>query len=127
MADTSTDDKKITIDSYTGSNDGEDLVDCYFKLKHDDTYTFHDKDDHAKCSGMTVGSQCSFQLDEDPNITWTITLVAPCNAEVVNGSWNNDDPGIGAGEGGTFQAQAGGGAGEDEEDDEDESASSAYA
>jgi hypothetical protein len=118
MADTSND-KKIVVDSFTGGNDGDDLINCYFKVKNDDTYDFHDKDDHTKCTGMTVGSSCSFSLDEDPGITWTITLTAPCTETEVNGSWTaQSDEFEAEQEGGTFQAQAGGGA-DDEVEEED--------
>jgi len=100
---------KIYVDSYTGGSDGDDLIDCYFKYKSgDQTWTFHDKDDHSKCTGLTVGSSCSFTLDEFPGITWTITLTDPCTESEVNGDWlaTTDDN---AQEGGTFQAQDGGG------------------
>ncbi|MCA1576838.1 MAG: hypothetical protein LC794_05670 [Acidobacteria bacterium] len=101
-------DKKIVVDSFTGDPDGDDLKGCYFKYKKSDqTYTFHDKDDTAKCTDLTVGSGCSFSLDEYPGISWTITLVAPCTETVVNGTWENTDNPT-AEEGGTFQAQAGG-------------------
>jgi hypothetical protein len=109
---------KIFVDSYTGGSDGGDLIECYFKYKKSDsTYDFHDKDDHTKCTGLTVGSSCSFQLDEDPDLTFTITLTSPCTETEVNGTWSVPDaarrqPG-GDTEGGTFQAQGGGAAGED--------------
>lgn len=103
---------KIFVDSFTGGSDGDDLVECYFKQKHDGTYDFHDKDDHTKCTNLSVGSSCSFTLDEYPGITWTITLTSPCTATEVNGSWSNTDGGVKEdGESGTFTAQAGGGAG----------------
>jgi hypothetical protein len=114
--------EKITIDSFTGGGDGDDLIDCYFKYKKsDETYTFHDKDDHSKCTGMTVGSTCSFTLDDFPGIDWTITLISPCAETEVNGNWTSDDGNEKTQEGGTFQAQDGGGVpvgeGEDEEVD----------
>lgn len=102
---------KIYVDSYTGGSDGDDLVECYFKQKHDGTYDFHDKDDHTKCTNLSVGSSCSFTLDEEPGITWTITLKSPCSATEVNGNWSNTDGSGGFGddgESGTFTAQSGG-------------------
>jgi|SRR5687768_12346820 len=106
-------DKKITIDSYLGDSDGEDLEGCYFKYKSSDaTYDFYDKDSKSKCTGLTVGSSCSFTLDEYPGINWTITLTAPCTETEVNGSWSNTDSPT-ADEGGTFTAQAGGGVEDD--------------
>jgi hypothetical protein len=112
--------EKILIDSFTGGNDGDDLIDCYFKYKSsDETYTFHDKDDHSKCTGLKVGSSCSFTLDEFPDITWTITLTDPCTTSEVNGDWLSvtDEN---TQEGGTFQAQDGGGGQVEAEGDEDE-------
>ena len=108
--------EKIFVDSFTGGNNGDDLIDCYFKLKNDGTYDFHDKDDHTKCSGLTVGSASpSFQLDEYPDIDWTITLTEPCTDTEVNGNWSSSSAGAAEDqEDGTFQAQAGGGADEEE-------------
>lgn len=108
-------DKKITIDSYTGGANGADLEECYFKYKKSDAnYDFYDKDSKSKCTGLTVGSSCSFTLDEYPGITWTITLTDPCSETEVSGSWSSDDGTISAEtEGGTFTAQAGGGVEED--------------
>lgn len=111
--------EKIYIDSFTGGNDGDDLIDCYFKFKSSDsTYTFHDKDDHSKCTGLTVGSSCSFTLDEFPGITWTITLTNPCTASEVNGDWTSVTA-ENTQEGGTFQAQDGGGVEEEPEVEDD--------
>jgi len=108
--------EKISIDSFTGGSNGDDLLNCYFKYKKsDETYTFHDKDDHSKCTGMTVGSTCSFTLDEFPGIQWTITLISPCTETEVNGNWTSDDGNENTQEGGTFQAQDGGGISEQEE------------
>ena len=106
---------KIFVDSFTGDNSGDDLIDCYFKHKNDGTYDFHDKDgDHVKCSGLTVGSTSpSFQLGNYPGINWTITLQDPCSDTVVNGNWTSDDGSEQTQEGGTFNAQAGGGVDED--------------
>ena len=113
MADTSTD-KKIVVDSFTGGSDGNDLIDCYFKVKNDGTYEFKDKTDHTKCSDISLNSGCSFNLD---GLEWTLILTSPCTDTEVNGSWTA--VGIdGTDEGGTFQAQAGGGAGEVEDDGE---------
>ena len=115
MADTSTD-NKIVVDSFTGGTDGDDLIDCYFKVKNDGTYDFKDKDDHTKCTGLSVNSGCSFQLGD---LDWTITLTAPCTDTEVNGSWTAQSRSMAQSEeGGTFQAQAGGGA-EGEVEDED--------
>src|SRR5690349_23677452 len=108
---------KITVDTFNGDSDGGDLIDCYFKLKHDGTYDFHDKDDHTKCTGLTVGTPSpSFQLDEFPDIDWTITLVNPCTSTEVNGDWFSESD-ESTQDGGTFQAQSGGGIEEDEDDD----------
>lgn len=116
MADTNND-KKIVVDSFTGGTDGGDLIDCYFKVENDGTYDFKDKDDHTKCTGLSVNSGCSFQLG---GLEWTITLTSPCSDTEVNGSWTAQGPSIkGEQEGGTFQAQAGGGV-EDQVEDEDE-------
>lgn len=111
---------KIFIDSFTGGAAGDDLLECYFKQKHDGTYDFHDKDDHSKCTDLSVGSSCSFTLDEYPGITWAITLTNPCTATEVNGNWSNTDGGgefHNDAESGTFTAQAGGGAGEGGDED----------
>lgn len=112
MADTS--DNKIVVDSFTGGSDGDDLIDCYFKVKNDGTYDFKDKYDHTKCTGLSVNSSCSFQLG---GLDWTITLTAPCSDTEVNGDWTAKGPSFGAEqEGGTFQAQAGGGGVEEEDE-----------
>src|ERR1044071_70619 len=112
---------KIFIDSFTGGSDGDDLLECYFKRKHDGTYDFHDKDDHSKCSNLSVGSSCSFTLDEFPGITWTITLTNPCTDTEVNGNWSKTDGAFqDDGENGTFTAQSGGGAGEGGDEGVDE-------
>ena len=109
---------KIFVDSFTGGSDGDDLIECYFKQKNDGTYDFHDKDDHTKCTNLSVGSSCSFTLDEYPGVTWTITLTSPCTATEVNGNWSNTDGGFKEdAESGTFTAQAGGGAGEGGDED----------
>jgi hypothetical protein len=114
MADTNTD-TKIVVDSFTGGSYGDDLIDCYFKVKNDGTYDFKDKEDHTKCTGLSVNSSCSFQLG---GLQWTITLTAPCSDTEVNGSWTATGSSIEeAQEGGTFQAQAGGG--EDEQVEEE--------
>lgn len=113
MADTSTD-KKIVVDSFTGGNDGNDLIDCYFKPKNDGTYEFKDKTDHTKCSDISLNSGCSFTLD---SLEWTLTLTPPCTETEVNGSWIAVGP-DNTQEGGTFQAQDGGGAREVEDDGE---------
>jgi len=116
MPDTNTD-KKIPVQSYTGGGEGVDLIDCYFKQKNDGTYDFHDKDDHTKCTGLTVGvTSPSFQLDEDSGIEWNITLEQPCSDTVVNGGWSADSGTAQDLEGGTFNAQAGGGGADDEDE-----------
>lgn len=105
------DDKKkpIIIDSFTGGQSGADLKGCYFKYKAtSDSYDFHDKDDKEKCKDLKIGSGCSFTLDENPDIIWTIGLTPPCTEIIVNGSWGNTVGGDVGEEGGTFQAQAGG-------------------
>ena len=103
------DDKlKIFIDSFTGGESGADLKGCYFKLKSKGTYDFHDKDGKEKCKDLTIGSGCSFVLDEYPRIHWTIALIPPCSELVVNGEWSNDVRTDVGEEGGTFQGQAGG-------------------
>jgi len=115
MADTSTD-KKIVVATFTGGNDGNDLIDCYFKVKKDGVYEFKDKSDHTKCSDISLNAGCSFHLD---GLEWTLTLTAPCTDTEVNGNWHavGDDS---SEEGGTFQAQAGGTpVGEVEDDGED--------
>jgi hypothetical protein len=100
----------IIIDNFTGGESGKDLKGCYFKLKESKgTYDFHDKDDKEKCKDLTVGSGCSFVLDENPHITWRIVLTPPCSELVVNGGWSNTVRNDVGEEGGTFQAQAGGG------------------
>lgn len=112
-------DKKITVDSYTGGNNGEDLEQAYFKYKKSDsTWDFYDKDNNSKCTGLVVGGSCSFTLDEYPGLTWTITLINPCSETEVNGDWSTTTEGglpTAETEGGTFTAQAGGGGVEEEE------------
>lgn len=98
----------IIIDSFTGGPTGADLKGCYFKLKANGTYDFHDKDGKEKCKDLTIGSGCNFTLDESPHIQWTITLTPPCSELVVNGEWTNDVRRDTEEEGGTFQGQAGG-------------------
>lgn len=108
MADDDKEDKKIPINSYTGGSDGIDLEGAYFKYKKSDaTYDFYDQDGNSKCTGLSVGSSCSFVLDEDPDINWTITLTNPCSETEVSGNWSIPDSITGDGEGGTFTAQAG--------------------
>ena len=107
-------DKKIIVDTYTGGSNGDDLIDCYFKLKNNGTYDFHDKDDHTKLTGLTLNTASSaFELDEFPGVSWTITLTSGSETE-VSGNWNSqsDDN---TQDGGTFQAQAGGGVDEEME------------
>ena len=102
-------DKHIIIDSFTGGESGADLKGCYFKYnKSKETYDFHDKDGKEKCKDLSVGSGCSFDLDGQPHIQWTISLTPPCSELVVNGGWSNTVGGDVGEEGGTFQAQAGG-------------------
>jgi len=114
MADTN-DDKKIVVDSFTGGNAGDDLIDCYFKVKNDGTYDFKDKDDHTKCTNLSVNSSCSFHLGD---LQWTITLTSPCTEDEVNGNWTSQSEEFESEqENGTFQAQAGGGAVEPLEDE----------
>lgn len=98
----------IIIDSFTGGASGADLKGCYFKLKGNGTYDFHDKDGKEKCKDLTIGSGCQFTLDEYPNIHWSIALIPPCSELVVNGEWSNDVRNDTGEEGGTFQGQAGG-------------------
>ena len=98
----------IIIDSFTGGASGADLKGCYFKLQGNGTYDFHDKDGKEKCKDLTIGTGCSFTLDEFPDIHWTITLIPPCSELVVNGGWSNNVRTDVGEEGGTFQGQAGG-------------------
>jgi hypothetical protein len=110
--------KRILIKSTSGGEIGELLHHCYFKLKPDGTYTFHDKDDHVKARKVTVGGPgFSFRLDENPAIEWHLTLNSDAS-EQLDGSWRNgQDPAMADGE---YQAQAGG-----SEEEEDASAASA--
>lgn len=101
--------KNITIESFSGGPSGADLKGCYFRYrKATGTYDFHDKDDKEKCKDLSVGSGCSFTLDETPDITWSIVLTEPCTELIVNGDWGNSVKVDTGEEGGTFQAQAGG-------------------
>jgi hypothetical protein len=110
-------DKKLVIDAFTGAAYGHHLLGCYFKVKNDGKFTFHDKDDHVKGRDIRVGSDFSFTLDEDPGVTWRLTLNSDAN-EVLTGNWSDGrDPSEADG---TYQAEAGGSGAE-----EDASAASA--
>jgi hypothetical protein len=101
--------KNITIDNFTGGESGTDLKGCYFKYdKSNGSYDFHDKDGKEKCKDLVVGTGCSFVLDDNPNVTWSIALTEPCSEVLVNGNWGNNVSGDTGEEGGTFQGQAGG-------------------
>ncbi|HEV8430406.1 MAG TPA: hypothetical protein VGQ41_21055 [Pyrinomonadaceae bacterium] len=105
------DDKKIPIGSFTGGEDGQNLIGCYFKPKPDDTYNFHDKDDKVKARDIHVGSEFTFELDEVPGVTWHLTLGSNAD-EVLKGNWwDGRDPSLADG---SYQAEAGG-SGEEEE------------
>ena len=104
-------DKKIVIDAFTGGAVGHDLLGCYFKLKNDGKFTFHDKHDHVKGRDIRVGSDFSFSLDERPDIRWHLTLNSDAN-EVLTGNWSDDrDPSEADG---TYQAEAGGSGAEED-------------
>jgi hypothetical protein len=108
MADEKDSNSHIVVDGFTGGASGTDLIECYFKRKHDGTYTFHDKDDKEKCKDLTCNGNpsCSFSLDEEPNITWTLTLTT-CSVDLVEGNWSNTVSNPEGEEGGTFTAQGG--------------------
>ena len=102
--------KRIPIKSFTGNEEGQNLVNCYFKQKPDGTYNFHDKDDKVKAQEITVGRAFRFELDEKPGVFWTLTLGSDAD-EILCGNWNDkDDPSLADG---TYQAEAGG-SGEEE-------------
>ena len=82
--------KRIPIKSFTGNEEGQNLVNCYFKQKPDGTYNFHDKDDKVKAREITVGRAFRFELDEKPGVFWTLTLVRKLERQgrPQSGGWN---------------------------------------
>lgn len=106
MGDEDDNDKTYTINAVSGGSDiGQDLIGCYFKLKADGKFTFHDKDKNPKAHDISVGSQFSFRLDENPGIDWHLTLGEETE-EFLRGGWQDGpDPAEADGE---YQAQAGG-------------------
>jgi hypothetical protein len=105
--------KRIVIDTVIGEPSGQQLLHCYFK-EHGDTYNFHDKDHNVKGRDIKLDEQFRFTLDEDPDVTWSLTILkadgSPDRRKLI-GSWNdNKDPSLADGE---YQAQAGG-SGEEE-------------
>ena len=96
---------KIYIDKV--SPGGEDLLGCYFKLKPDGKYNFHDQHHGEKGTDITVGSSFKFRLDQRE---WELSLNEDLEV-ILKGDWShpNQPP---EGEG-TYQAEAGG-AGEEE-------------
>ncbi len=98
-------DKKIFIKNVTGDDIGQLLVGCYFKLKPNGTYTFHDKNDAVKGRDITVDSDFNFRLDEHLAIEWHLDLNSDAD-EILKGNWRDGkDPSMADGE---YQAQAGG-------------------
>jgi hypothetical protein len=96
--------------------EGDQLIFCYFKLKPDGTYNFHDRDDKVKARDITLDKPFHFRLDEDPETLWTLILTSivddPTGVK-LSGGWsksNSKNPSL---EDGTYQAQAGG-SGEEE-------------
>ena len=115
--------KRIVIESFTGGEDGHQLLGCYFVQHGDsDSYSFYGKDEKLKAPDVRVGSEFQFTLDDSPGIDWTLTLAEvdqTPDRKKMRGGWNDSrDPALADG---TYQAEAGG-AGEEEPN-----ASSAYA
>jgi len=104
-------DKIYTIEHVFGGDIGQDLVGCYFKLKEDGKFTFHDKDKNPKAHDLGVPSSFSFRLDENPGIDWHLTLTEDTGKMLTGGWQDGPDPANADGE---YQAQAGG-SGEEEE------------
>lgn len=96
------DDKKFYIDEVFGEEIGQLLKGCYYKLKNNGTYTFHDKDHTEKGRDITVPSEFKFKMD---GIDWTLTLNSNADEILKGGWWDGKDPANADGE---YQAQAGG-------------------
>lgn len=113
------DDKKLYIDEVIGGEIGQLLIDCYFKLKPDGKYTFHEQNHAIKGHDIQVGSEFTFRLDQDPLILWHLTVTSN-DGKVLKGNWwDGKDASAADGE---YQAQAGG-TGEEGEEDESNAAS----
>ena len=78
----------IVIDNVQpgGNDDGNDLLECYFKAKSNGTFDFFDKDGKEKVKDIHVGQSFSFELDEYPDIQFTLTIGTGSDTQVT-GTW----------------------------------------
>lgn len=106
----------IVIDKVSGTSDKDKLKDCYFTVSGT-TYNLYSKNGKLLQSGISNGTNFSFNHDKNPGsgaeINWTVTNFLISQTE-ASGNWTNTDPSITAVQEGSFQASSGGGMGEGE-------------